>query len=49
MSRPSRILFLGCGSVTQAVLPLLLRDVKVPASSITILDFVDNRHRIANE
>jgi homospermidine synthase len=26
-----------------------LRDVKVPASSITILDFVDNRHRIANE
>ena len=49
MSRPSRILFLGCGSVTQAVLPLLLRDVKVPASSITILDLVDNRHRIANE
>ena len=49
MSRPSRILFLGCGSVTQAVLPLLLRDVKVPASSITILDFVDNRHRIAAE
>ena len=49
MSRPSRILFLGCGSVTQAVLPLLLRDVKVPASNITILDFVDNRHRIANE
>ena len=49
MSRPTRILFLGCGSVTQAVLPLLLRDVKVPASSITILDFVDNRHRIANE
>jgi homospermidine synthase len=49
MSRPSRILFLGCGSVTQAVLPLLLRDVKVAASSITILDFVDNRHRIANE
>jgi homospermidine synthase len=49
MSRPSRILFLGCGSVTQAVLPLLLRDVKVPASSITILDFVDNRHRIAHE
>ena len=30
-------------------MPLLLRDVKVPASSITILDFVDNRHRIANE
>ena len=49
MSRPTRILFLGCGSVTQAVLPLLLRDVQVPASSITILDFVDNRHRIANE
>ena len=49
MSRPSRILFLGCGSVTQAVLPLLLRDVKVAASSITILDFVDNRHRIAHE
>lgn len=48
MTRPGRVLFLGCGSVTQAALPLLIRDVKVDPSAITIIDFVDNRHRVAD-
>jgi homospermidine synthase len=47
MSRPERILILGCGSVNQAVLPLLVRDVKIAPSAITVIDFVDNRDRIA--
>ena len=36
MTRPRRVLFLGCGSVTQAALPLLIRDVKVAPSAITV-------------
>jgi homospermidine synthase len=48
VTRPNRVLFLGCGSVTQAALPLLIRDVKVAPSAITIIDFVDNRHRVAD-
>ncbi|MFM7094992.1 MAG: saccharopine dehydrogenase NADP-binding domain-containing protein [Actinomycetota bacterium] len=48
MTRPGRVLFLGCGSVTQAALPLLIRDVKLEPSTITIIDFVDNRHRVAD-
>ena len=48
MTRPQRVLFLGCGSVTQAALPLLIRDVKLDPKSITIIDFVDNRHRVAD-
>ena len=45
--RPHRTLVLGCGSVAQAVVPILVRDVKLPPASITIVDFVDNRHRVA--
>ena len=48
MTHPQRVLVLGCGSVTQAALPLLIRDVKVTPSAITVIDFVDNRHRIAD-
>ena len=40
-----RILMLGCGSVAQCTLPLLLRHVVVP-TQITVMDFVDNRARI---
>jgi homospermidine synthase len=43
-----RILMLGCGSVAQCTLPLLLRHV-VQASQITVMDFVDNRSRIQTE
>jgi len=48
VTRPRRVLFLGCGSVTQAALPLLIRDVKVDPTTITVIDFVDNRHRVAD-
>ena len=43
-----RILMLGCGSVAQCTLPLLLRHVCAP-TQITVMDFVDNRRRIAGE
>jgi homospermidine synthase len=43
-----RILMLGCGSVAQCTLPLLVRHVCRP-DQITVMDFVDNRHRIAEE
>jgi homospermidine synthase len=43
-----RLLIVGCGSVAQCALPLLLRHVMAP-SQITVMDFVDNRHRISAE
>ncbi len=43
-----KILVLGCGSVAQCTVPLLLRHVAKPAQ-ITVMDFVDNRSRIAAE
>ncbi len=43
-----RILVLGCGSVAQCTLPLLLRHV-TGAAQITVMDFVDNRARISSE
>ncbi|MEI7548164.1 MAG: saccharopine dehydrogenase NADP-binding domain-containing protein, partial [Actinomycetota bacterium] len=44
---PQRVLVLGCGSVAQTVVPLLLRDLRIEGSRITIVDFVDNRARVA--
>lgn len=38
--RPARTLVLGCGSVAQATVPILIRDVKLAPSSITVVDFV---------
>jgi homospermidine synthase len=43
-----KILVLGCGSVAQCTLPLLLRHVARP-DQITVMDFVDNRARIETE
>ena len=43
-----KILVLGCGSVAQCVLPLLLRHVVRP-EQVTVMDFVDNRERVAVE
>ena len=40
-----RVLILGCGSVAQCTLPLLLRHVVAPGQ-ITVMDFVDNSSRI---
>lgn len=45
----NRILVLGCGSVAQCVIPLLIRDFSIKPSQITVLDMVDNRNRIAEE
>jgi homospermidine synthase len=46
---PGRILFLGCGSVAQCTLPLVLRELDVAPANVTVLDMVDNRDRIADE
>ena len=47
MELPGRILVIGCGSVSQCTVPLLLKEVDVPPSSVTVFDMVDNRDRIA--
>ncbi|MCB0981202.1 MAG: saccharopine dehydrogenase NADP-binding domain-containing protein, partial [Ilumatobacter sp.] len=45
---PGRVLVLGCGSVAQAAVPLLVRDLGIVPSRITIVDVVDNRARVAD-
>jgi homospermidine synthase len=40
------LLIIGCGSVAQCAIPLALRLIDMPPQKITIMDFVDNRHRI---
>lgn len=44
---PTRVLVLGCGSVVQCLLPLLLDHFKFEPSSVTVLESRDNRDRIA--
>ncbi len=44
----NKILVIGCGSVSQCFLPLLLRHVSMPPERVTVIDFVDNRARIAD-
>lgn len=46
MKFSGRLLIIGCGSVSQCAIPLVLRLIKMPAGKITVMDFVDNRHRI---
>ena len=41
-----KILVIGCGSVSQCTIPLILKHIKVPPQNITIMDFVDNRAQI---
>ena len=43
-----RILMLGCGSVGQCTLPLILRHIDMPADRITVVDFEDVRPKIAD-
>ena len=45
---PRRTLVLGCGSVAQCALPLMVRDLKFDPTSIHIVDFRDNRSRVAD-
>lgn len=42
-----RILLLGCGSVSRCLQPLLLRHFEMDFSRLTIMDFTDQRHLIA--
>ncbi|MBU3911799.1 MAG: saccharopine dehydrogenase NADP-binding domain-containing protein [Candidatus Omnitrophica bacterium] len=41
-----KLLIIGCGSVSQCAIPLVLKLIDMPAKKITIMDFVDNRHRV---
>ena len=50
MSRhPARVLVLGCGSVAQCVVPLLVRDLRIDPARLSVVDFIDNRGRIADQ
>jgi homospermidine synthase len=42
-----RVLVLGCGSVAQCTLPLLVKHLDMPADRITIMDFADRRNRVS--
>ncbi len=45
---PGRVLVLGCGSVAQCLLPLLLDHFGFEPGSVTILESRDNRDRVAD-
>lgn len=46
MKFDGKILIIGCGSVSQCAIPLVLKLIDMPASRITILDFADNRSKV---
>lgn len=46
MKFKGKILVIGCGSVSQCAIPLVLKHFDMPAGHITIMDFVDNRVRV---
>src|SRR3989338_2550383 len=41
-----KILIIGCGSVSQCAVPLILKLIDVPPQNITVIDFVDKRARV---
>ncbi len=41
-----KLLVIGCGSVSQCAIPLILKLIEMPPKNITIMDFVDNRSRV---
>jgi len=43
-----KIVFLGCGSVTQCALAMVESVLKVSPKQISIIDYVDNRERVAD-
>jgi homospermidine synthase len=45
---PQRVVILGCGSVAQCLLPLLLDRFTLDPTSVTVLESRDNRARIAS-
>ncbi len=46
MKFDGKILILGCGSVSQCAIPLVLKLIQVSPKNVTIMDFVDNRARV---
>ncbi len=46
MKFKGRLLVIGCGSVSQCAIPLILKLIEMPSNKITIMDFVDNRSRV---
>jgi len=46
MKFSGKILIIGCGSVSQCAIPLVLKLIDIPSKNITIMDFVDNRSRV---
>ncbi|PIP67968.1 MAG: homospermidine synthase [Candidatus Omnitrophica bacterium CG_4_9_14_0_2_um_filter_42_8] len=46
MKFAGKILVIGCGSVSQCAIPLVLKIIDAPPKNITIMDFTDNRHRV---
>ncbi|MDD5440382.1 MAG: saccharopine dehydrogenase C-terminal domain-containing protein [Candidatus Omnitrophica bacterium] len=46
MKFQGKILVIGCGSVAQCAIPLVLRLIEAPPANVTIMDFVDNKNRI---
>ena len=43
-----KLLVLGCGSVAQCTIPLLVRHLDMPAERVTVIDMRDNREWIAS-
>ncbi len=41
-----KLLIIGCGSVSQCAIPLILKLIEMDPKKITIMDFVDNRSRV---
>ena len=48
MKFEGKLLVIGCGSVSQCAIPLILELIEMPAQKITIMDFVDNRSRVSD-
>lgn len=46
MNFQGKILVIGCGSVAQCAIPLILKLIGLPAKNVTIMDPVDNRARV---
>ena len=46
MQFKGKILVIGCGSVSQCAIPLILKLIDAPPKNITIMDFADNRARV---
>lgn len=46
MEFKGRLLIIGCGSVSQCAVPLVLKLIQMPAEKITLMDFEDHRDRV---